>query len=402
MKVLALVLLPAVALAAAPPAPRRITTLLVPMDKEAESATPKLETYMNESLAAFDQFSLRKHEELFGMPENEEAQASLKRGEKGLAESLAAFDKKNYEDAERKVRATLKELQKAVPAMPTCAQFCQATALYAAVLQQRGDVEEARLALLDLLALDPTFELDVKRYSKELITLRAQVATSRNAALRGSVLVKSQPAGARVYVDGQLQGYTPVAVPTLAVGKHLLRLERPGYTRYGDVLEVTPDDGEVSATLAVTDAYKANAAQMEKVAVEMGKNTPGAAMTALGKSLGLERALLGTVRTTGSGSSEITVGYYELGKGTRLGGRRMVVEGDEYGQLKSEMIRLVNHLINNSEGGGEKAVQSSDPLENRHGMEDWNAEDKGGKRRTTEKQAKSGDPLDNVSGMEEW
>ena len=51
------------------------------------------------------------------MPADDEAQASLKRGSKGLEESLAAYEAKDYEDAERKLRATLKELQGAVGAM---------------------------------------------------------------------------------------------------------------------------------------------------------------------------------------------------------------------------------------------------------------------------------------------
>ncbi len=53
-------------------------------------------------------------------------------------------------------------------------------------------------------------------------------------------------------------------------------------------------------------------------------------------------------------------------------------------------------------GGGEQKVKSSDPLENRHGMEEWNGEDEGGRRRVTEKRSKDGDPLDRVNGTEDW
>ena len=54
-------------------------------------------------------------------------------------------------------------------------------------------------------------------------------------------------------------------------------------------------------------------------------------------------------------------------------------------------------------GGGEQVVKSSDPLDGRYGTEEWNAEDKGGKRRTKEKKAKNGDdPLDGVNGTEDW
>jgi PEGA domain len=407
MKALVLALLPTLALAAPPSSSRRVSALLIAMDPASEASAPKMEGYMSEALTLFQGYTVRKPEELFGLPPDEEARAALKRGEQGYKESLAAFDKKDYEDAERKVRATLKELRKATAAMgASCSPLCDATALYAAVMQLRGDVEEAKLALLDLMALNPTYELDTKRYKKDLMSLRVQVATSVHAALRGNALVKSKPAGARVYVDGEFRGFTPMTVQTLSVGNHLLRLERPGFHQYGQVMVVTPDDVEVSATLRPTDAYKAYDARLDTVAAELlrGGNAPSnPAVSGLGRSLGLERSLLGTVRhQPDNGTTELVLGFYDLSSGRRLGGRRVVLQGDEYGQLKSEMGRLVNHLINNAEGGRERAVKSSDPLDNSHGMDEWNAEDRGGKRTSKDKRSGKGDPLDAVSGTEDW
>jgi hypothetical protein len=405
MKALALVLLPTLALAAPPAASRRITSLIVPLDATAEASGPKMESYMNEALAQFQGYTVRKGEDLFGLPPDEEAQAALKRGELGYKESLAAFDKQDYEDAERKARATLKELQKAAAAMTTsCNPLCDATALYAAVMHQRGDGEEAKLALLDLMALNPDYQLDTRRFSREFIALRTQVSTSVNAALRGGATVKSRPAGARVFIDNEFKGYTPVTVPTLAVGKHLLRLERPGFRQYGQLLEASPDDVEVSAALEPTEAYKAYDAKLDALATEVSRGKGASpAVSGLGKTLGLERGLVGTVRDQpDSNTTELVLGLFDLKTGQRLGGKRVMLQGDEFGQLKSEMTRMVNQLLNTADGGGEKAVKSSDPLENSHGTDEWNGEDRGGKRRAQEKKAKGGDPLEGVNGTEDW
>jgi hypothetical protein len=406
MKVLAaLVLLPALALAAPPASPRRASALLVPMDSIAEASGPKLERYMGEALAQFQGLTVRGPEELFGMPLDEESQASLRRAQQGYKESLAAFVKKDYEDAERKVRATLKEMPKAAAAMTTsCTPLCDATALYAALMHQRGDVEEAKLALLDLMALHPTYELDTKRYSREFIALRVQVATSVNAALRGTVQVKTRPAGARVFLDGEFQGYTPLTLPMLPVGKHLLRLERPGFQQHGQVLEVGPDNLEVTASLTPTEAYAAYDARL--VAVASGVNLAAGespSVRTLGRSLGLERGLVGTLKSRqDQGTTELELGYYDMTTGQRLAGRRMVLQGDEFGQLKSEMNRLVNSLINGAEGDAERKVKSRDPLDNAHGTEEWSAEDRGGKQRAREKKPSKRDPLETVSGTEDW
>ncbi|ATB27390.1 PEGA domain-containing protein [Melittangium boletus] len=411
MKALALLLLPTLALAAPPPpqktGPLRIGSLLVPMDPTAEASGPKMENYMNEALAQFQGYSVRKPEELLGLPRDSEAEASLKRGQQGYLESLEAFQKKDFEDAERKLRATLKELRLAPAAMTSsCNPLCDATALYAAVMHQRGDVEEAKLALLDLMALNPTHELDTKRYSREFINLRVQVATGLNAALRGEAMVKSRPAGARVFIDNEFKGYTPMTVPTLAVGKHLLRLERPGFQVAGQLLEVSPDDIETTIALQPTENYKGYDARLDSVSNEVlrpDKSSNNQAVASLGKALGLERGLVGTLRDLpDSGTTELVLGLYDMGTGKRLGVKRVMLQGDEFGQLKSELHRLVNHLLNASDGGAEKRVKSSDPLENAHGMDEWNAEDQGGKRRQQEKKKNKGDPLEGVNGTEDW
>ncbi|MBZ4417141.1 PEGA domain-containing protein [Myxococcus sp. RHSTA-1-4] len=398
MKALVLALLPALALAAPPPA-RRISSLVVPMDPAAETGSVQMEGYMNAALGHFDGFSVRKPEELFGMPEDTAAKASLDRGRKGYSESVAAFDKKEYEEAERKVRAALKELESSAGAMRGCSPLCESLALYSALLHLRGDVEEAKLALMDLIALNPTFELDPKRFSRDFLALRVQVATGRTSQLRGGATVKSRPAGARVYVDGEMVGYTPVTLPALPIGKHLVRLERPGFRQHGLLLEVTPDDVESSTDLVPTAAYKAYDAQLDRVAGEVirgGSKSSG--VTAMGQSLGLERAMVGTVKTLENGS-ELHLGYYDIKSGKKLGGRRVVLQGDEFGQLKQEMERMVNQLVNTS---GEKVSRSSDPLDNRGGTEDWSAEDRGGRTKAAEKKKDVDDPLDAVSGTEDW
>ncbi|EAU62173.1 conserved hypothetical protein [Stigmatella aurantiaca DW4/3-1] len=357
---------------------------------------------MNEGLEQFSGFTVRKPEELFGMPPDDEAKASLQRGSQGLSASVKAYEANDYEDAERKLRAALKELQAGAGVMGACKELCEATALYAAVLYRRGDVEEARLHLIDLMALNPTFELSPKRYSKEFISLRAQVATSRSAMLRGSAMVKSQPSGARVYVDGEFQGYTPMTVSTLQVGKHLLRLERPGFRQHGQIMEVSPDDVEVTAELSPTTAYKKYDAQLDTVAGEIIKTAPSPAASALGKALGVDRGVLGTVKALGPQGTELVVGFFDLQSGKKLAGRRVVLQGDEFGQEKAEIGRLVNALVSTALSGGSPKQKASDPLENRQGTEDWNGENPGGQRSVSEKKPRKGDPLDGVNGTEDW
>lgn len=395
-------LLPVVALAAPPPTPRRIAVLLVPMDKGAEAWSVKVEAYMNEALKEYSGLNVKTSDDLFGIPADDEAEASLKRAETGFNESKAAFEKREYEDAERKLRATIKEFTKAAAAMKSCGHMCDALAMYAAALQARGDIEEAKIATLDLISLNPTFELDRKKYPQDYIALRAQVATSRNAQLRGNIVVKTRPAGARIYLDGELQGqHTPNTLQTLAIGKHLLRIERPGFKKYGAIVEVTPEDTEIATDLSPTPGYKAYDGLLDKLAGEAKNDKGGSTMSSIGKTLDLDRGVVVVLKEVNdSGGLEMNTALFDLRSGKRLAAKRSNFQGDEYGQLKSEVGRTVNLVMSQAEGGAEKKSSSSDPLENRHGMDEWGDSDRGGSRAS--KSSKGGDPLNSKSGMEDW
>lgn len=390
------------ALGAPPPTPRRIAVLLVPMDKGAEAWSVRVESYMNEALKEYSGLTVKTSDELFGIPGDDEAESSLKRAETGFNESKAAFEKREYEDAERKLRATIKEFQKAAGALKACAHLCDSLAMYAAALQARGDIEEAKIATLDLIALSPTFELDRKKYPQDYLALRAQVATSRNAQLRGNIVVKTRPAGARIYLDGELQSaHTPGTLQTLAIGKHLLRVERPGFKKYGAIIEVTPEDTEVATDLTPTPGYKAYDGLLDKLAGEAKSDKGGGTMSSIGKTLDLDRGIVVVLKEVNeAGGLEMNTALFDLRSGKRLAGKRTNFQGDEYGQLKSEIGRTVNLVMTQAEGGVEKKSSSSDPLDNRHGMDEWGDSDRGGTR--AQKPTKGGDPLNSKNGMEDW
>lgn len=388
--------------AAPPPTERRIAALVIPLDKGAENHALKLEGFVNDALKEYQGFTVKTSDELFGVLPDEDAAASLKRAQTGFAESKTDYDNRQWEPAERKLRATLKEYDKAVSAMKSCGELCEAWAMYGAVLQARGEVEEAKLAILNLIALAPSFELDRKRYPQGFLALKAQVAISRNAQLRGNIVVKTKPSGARVYLNGEFQGFSPLTLQTLPIGKTMVRIEKPGFRQVGAMIEVTPDDAEYSPELIASSGFKAFDALMDRLAAEAVKEKGGATMASVAKTLGLDRGIITVVKELETGGTEVTLTYAELKSGKRLATKRATMQGDEFGQMKSEVQRMVTWVINNAEGGSDKVSRSGDPLDNRAGTEEWNAEDRGGRTQQRDKKKKGSDPLDGVSGTEDW
>ena len=384
---------------------KRLAVVLIPMNEGAYGSALKVEGFMNDALEPYQAVKLKKMEELFPVEQDEAAEAALRRAEAGLTESKAAWESKDYDEAEKRLRATLKEYAKASGALRECGGLCEAQALYAAALHRRGDVDEARLAVMDLLALKPDYELPPRRFERDFAAFRTQVASSSSTALRGKVQVKSKPPGARVYVDNELQGYTPMSVDTLAQGKHLVRVERPGHAAWSELIEVSPDGLELDAELIPSDDFRSYDEQLTRAAADVGKAKAGASLVGIGKQLGVDRSLTGTLKELDENNTlELAVGYFDFASGRRIGFQRITFQGDEFGELRNEVTRLVNTLLNSAEAGPERDVKSSDPLDGKSGMEGWNADDAGGKATATQKKkGKDGkDPLDTVNGTEGW
>jgi serine/threonine-protein kinase len=70
------------------------------------------------------------------------------------------------------------------------------------------------------------------------------------AERRGRLLVRSTPAGARVFVDGREQGRTPMTVDNLARGAHRLRVMRDGFA--AEERRVTITSAQPAPTVTVT------------------------------------------------------------------------------------------------------------------------------------------------------
>ena len=193
-------------------------------------------------------------------------------------------------------------------------------------------------------------------------------------------------------VDGELQGYAPYAAQNLSVGKHLIQIERPGFQTRGALVDVRPDDQEVSFDLTPSREYRAFDKQMDALAAESAKARSGPAMKTLAASLQLDQAIFVVIRDGGE-STDVLMSYFDLKSGTKLAARRTTFQGDEFGEMGGEVMRLVRQLLNAASGSG----PAGDPLDRVQGTEDWNETSS---HRTEEPQR--GDPLDTKTGTENW
>jgi serine/threonine-protein kinase len=67
----------------------------------------------------------------------------------------------------------------------------------------------------------------------------AQSAPREKTSFTGSVYVDSRPQGARITIDGKDYGTTPVRIPSVPIGSHVIRLELPNHRAWSSSLRVT-------------------------------------------------------------------------------------------------------------------------------------------------------------------
>ena len=81
-------------------------------------------------------------------------------------------------------------------------------------------------------------------------TAHAPAAAPAASRLTGSLAVDSRPTGARVFLDDKVVGTTPMALPSVSVGSHRIRLEHDGYRHWSSSVRiVASEQNRVTASL---------------------------------------------------------------------------------------------------------------------------------------------------------
>jgi tetratricopeptide (TPR) repeat protein len=159
------------------------------------------------------------------------------------ASGRAYYDQGRYEDA-------LREFEEALRAAPD-AQKGLMVFNVAQVQERLGRIEEAVASFQRYLALVPDAE--------DRASVEARVQTLQARLTETGILLTASEEGARVFVDGQESGTTPLAGPIrVAPGSHELRVEKEGFRPFR--LRVSVEAGrsvETEVTLVAVERREA-------------------------------------------------------------------------------------------------------------------------------------------------
>lgn len=364
-------------------ATRRVAVLLIPLDKNAHVAAARLTEYLEDAVLQDSSYQLKAAATVLGDSTPTQALEARKRVLIGVAKGRKLLMAGQFDEADTALRGALAEAEMASAAMERCAEYCDLLAYLSSVQLMKGEEQGARETLKQLLGLEKGYKFEGPAFGKNFqVLLRdAQRRLSRESLL-GSLAVQTNPPGGRVFLDGALRGYSPTNLDRIPVGRHLLRIERPGSITYGQIIDIgAGEDAVVRPKLTPTTEFGGLEGSLEKVAEEFNRGESGAELMKLGAQLKVDRALVGVVRTSEQRVVlECVLADFAAKK--KLGQRKRAFEGEEYGELQKEVERFGNLLLADGEGRKREVKSSSrDPLDSRTGMEDWDEEKSSKSRR---------------------
>jgi hypothetical protein len=297
--------------------------------REALAAQPGVRSVPGEDVATF----FREKPETAAEPLMKRARGHLDRG-------MALSARLKPRQAIQEFSAALRILRAIFPHLDDLAGLQEAHLqmgmTYQALGQSRKADQQYRMVLLQ----DPDRTLDeatvnpvvVERFDR----VRQQVLTS----LKGSFSLISTPAGARVYMNGNHLGYTPLTVPGIYPGEHYFSLEHDGYKTWSGILRIRPGGMEKREVFLVEGKGIRWLRLRNRMAqAGIGRARPADAQK-LATALGTDWLLLASVSHLG-GKTMLEVGLFEAGSGTVDSLGIFPVEGGGLTRLAERVRRWV-------------------------------------------------------------
>jgi hypothetical protein len=199
---------------------------------------------------------------------------------------------------------------------------------------------------------------------------RARFAINDHA--RGEISITSEPAGARVVVDGAFKGTTPTVVQGQSAGPHLVQLDLFGYTLAGEIVKVNGPEAPVHIRLTPSELI--TELDLRNAIIAATQNENGRLLGELGRKIDVDYLVVGWLNPKGA-VLVLSMAAVKISNGHVLAYQDLTIEGDDYGQAGPRAASLANSLLEGKTGGikngAEKKAKVKDPLDARDGTEDW-------------------------------
>lgn len=272
----------------------------VPMDKFSEKAASMLNHLARENISRANEFELVDLREFLNQGSNDPRLKS-----RAKAVELLKAGKEQYDNLE--LDAAIDALEKAVEQFKKSAgrlgdgnEYLETLLYLGAAYILSGDNEQGTEKFRTVAMFDKRKSLDAKAFPPSMIEIFNRVKEEVATAPTGTVLVKSTPVAAEVYLNGVFKGITPLTLVKIPEGSHFMRLEKDGYMPWGQLVDFYATHEETTeATLQPSNQFSTLKGKLKKLMVDLDEDPPEKGVLEFGAWARAEKVLVVKVRQRG-------------------------------------------------------------------------------------------------------
>ncbi len=324
---------------------RRAQAFLIPLDEKARAATGRVAAAIERVLAGSKQYDVIDLAKALASDAEPEQESKAGEGRRLLAEANQKFESRSYIEAVPRFRTALKAMHAGLSGLEG-RELADATLRLATAQLLAGDQKGARASFMEAALLDPQAKLHASSADPAAEGPYKLARADLEAVPIGDLQVVTQPAGARVIIDGIPHGVAPARLE-LTGGRHIVRLERTGFYPTAELVEVTSRRETVySIRLNATPGASQVNQLIAGSAEEASRGKSGERTARLADRFHLERVLIGSVRAHGLKISVMLgladpVARVLLGKEDLL----MTADGTDSDQVEVDVQHAARKLI---------------------------------------------------------
>ena len=269
-------------------------------DKFSEKAAALLNHLARENFSRAPEFGLMDVRAFLEEDAGDPRLAALQKARGLLRSGKEQYDNLELDAAIDELNKAIEEFQKAAGRLGGGEEYLEALLYLGAAHILSGDNERGTQSFRTVAMFDKRKILDPKVFPPSMIEIFDKTKEDVAASPVGTVLVKSNPAAAEVYLNGVFKGITPLTLVKIPEGVHFVRVEKDGYLPWGQQVEFYATHEETAeANLKEAALASKFSEECKRVLSDLDEDPPRKAAIQFGEWLRVERVLLASVKQRG-------------------------------------------------------------------------------------------------------
>lgn len=277
-----------------------LASFVLATDKFSEKAASVLNHLARENFSRASEFSLMDVRTFLEEDAGDPRLAALQKARELLGRGKEQYDNLELDAAIEELSKAIEEFKKAAGRLGGGEDYLEALLYLGAAHILSGDNERGTESFRTVAMFDKRKILDPKVFPPSMIEIFDKTKEDVTSSPVGTVLVKSNPNAAEVYLNGVFKGITPLTLVKIPEGLHFVRVEKDGYLPWGQQVEFYATHEETAeANLKEALGLSKLSEECKNVLTDLDEDPPKKEVIQVGEWLRVEQLMLTSVKQRG-------------------------------------------------------------------------------------------------------